>query len=405
MKIIVKNFRSIRSQELEIAPITLIYGPNGTGKSSLLYALLTLKNIVLNPNQPVPNFFNFQFVNLGGLKEVVFDHDPNNKLELGISFKEKGLHLDYRVALKDKTGIFSLKFSGQFPGLKVPVAHRPTLEVSFPYPGNRKVELEKSLEGEPVTLRWTGLTWLGTAPPDVADRFQELLGVLNSPVELLKQVSFVPLARGFTQPQYTMAPVSPFLISDTEIASLLAMEKYLEYDVSHHLEKMEGKEFRVRFQPGTSIFSLDTLDRSTGVGVELVNEGFGINQVVYLLTKALHKNSKIVCIEEPEIHLHPGTVRRLARVLARIAKKERKHFLISTHSEPLVVAFLTLVAKGELPASDLACYLAVKKGKISRFERQDVNDKGQVKGGLRSFMEGELAEVKEFLGIQPEGTE
>jgi AAA15 family ATPase/GTPase len=30
---------------------------NGTGKSSVLYAMLTLKNIVLNPNQPVDAFF------------------------------------------------------------------------------------------------------------------------------------------------------------------------------------------------------------------------------------------------------------------------------------------------------------------------------------------------------------
>ena len=49
MRLWIKNFRAIREQELDIAPITVLYGMNGTGKSSVLYAMLTLKNIVLNP--------------------------------------------------------------------------------------------------------------------------------------------------------------------------------------------------------------------------------------------------------------------------------------------------------------------------------------------------------------------
>ena len=49
MKLHIKNFRSIKQLDLEIAPITVLYGHNGTGKSSALYAPLTLKNIVTNP--------------------------------------------------------------------------------------------------------------------------------------------------------------------------------------------------------------------------------------------------------------------------------------------------------------------------------------------------------------------
>ena len=51
MNLEIKNFRSVKEQKIELAPITLVYGANGAGKSSLLYALLTLKNIILNPNQ------------------------------------------------------------------------------------------------------------------------------------------------------------------------------------------------------------------------------------------------------------------------------------------------------------------------------------------------------------------
>ena len=46
-----ENFRSIRDATVEIAPMTVIYGANGTGKSSLIYGLLTLRNFFTNPAQ------------------------------------------------------------------------------------------------------------------------------------------------------------------------------------------------------------------------------------------------------------------------------------------------------------------------------------------------------------------
>jgi len=50
-EISIKNFRSIKDLRIRIKPITLLYGPNATGKSSILYAPFVLRNLVLNPNQ------------------------------------------------------------------------------------------------------------------------------------------------------------------------------------------------------------------------------------------------------------------------------------------------------------------------------------------------------------------
>lgn len=74
--------------------------------------------------------------------------------------------------------------------------------------------------------------------------------------------------------------------------------------------------------------------------------------------------------------------------------------MISTHSEPLILALLALVARGEIEPCDLACYLARKEDKRTTFEREQVNEEGQIDGGLAAFMEGELADVKAFLGVQ-----
>ena len=63
-----KNFRSIRDAKIDIAPLTVIYGPNGTGKSSLIYGLLTLRNFLMKPAQNIPSLFSYPTMSLGGLR-------------------------------------------------------------------------------------------------------------------------------------------------------------------------------------------------------------------------------------------------------------------------------------------------------------------------------------------------
>ena len=112
----------------------------------------------------------------------------------------------------------------------------------------------------------------------------------------------------------------------------------------------------------------------------------------------MRDDARFICAEEPETNLHPSSIRRLAKSISKIAKEEDKQFLITTHSEALVVSFLTQIVKKELSADDVACYLVTKKGKVSHFERQKINEKGQIEGGLQTFMEAELEDVKAFLG-------
>jgi predicted ATPase len=79
--------------------------------------------------------------------------------------------------------------------------------------------------------------------------------------------------------------------------------------------------------------------------------------------------------------------------------KANKRFVISTHSESLVVALLALVARSELKPSDFACYLARKDAMETVFERQTVKENGQIEGGLTNFIEAELADVRDFMQV------
>jgi hypothetical protein len=391
MRLWVKNFRAIREQELDIAPITVLYGMNGTGKSSVLYALLTLKNIVLNPNQSVDAFFGYGFLGLGNFKAVVFDHNDREPIELGVSVTEVSEgETRYFVRLNPTSGEFRFYSEPSF---------RLALSVAFPYPAN--AHEERGWNGFRVV--WNGLL-VQVEPtnitPETKEQAEFLARRFNQPIELVRTTDIVPLRRGFTKPYYGAVSLSPLLVSEDEVATLFATDPYLPGKVSVYLERIVGHSLYYHAQLGTAIFNLNTVDRTTGMTCELVNEGFGVNQLVFLLTKALRSDVRIVCIEEPEIHLHPSAQRKLAQTLVDIAKNENKHFIITTHSETFLMALLAEVARGKLAPEQLACYWAVKKGKEAQFERQQVNEQGQIEGGLASFMEGELEDLKAFFGME-----
>jgi len=395
MKLTIKNFRSIRSQAVDLAPITVVYGPNSSGKSSLLYTLLTLKNIVLNPNQQPAAFFNYNFLNIGGFEQAVFDHNVNLEMSIGIELATPDGPVSYNIALKGTSGHFTLS---------IPQDDRRHLSwsmgVSYPYSMNTRSEIPHPDKIEAGVVNWNGVSSqvvMKHPNAEAQQHLEKLAARLNVPAERARRIDVVPLKRGFTKPQYSVGTTVPIPVTEDEMATWLYNNQWVEDKVSVLLESIFSRDFRVRSIPNTGFFSLKAVDKATGVGSELVNEGFGVNQMVYFLARCLAPATGLVCVEEPEIHLHPSAVRKVARTLPTIMTEEDKQFLISTQSETFVLALLALVAEGRLKRDQVAFYLVQKERKETRFERQDVNEHGQVSGGLASFMEGELEDVRTFL--------
>lgn len=397
----IRNFRSIEAAHIELAPITVVYGANGSGKSSLLYSLSTLKNIILNPNQNPSGFFNFAFASLGGFDAVVFDHRRNKRVEIGIELEGDGYHVAYNVAFVEAEAAFTLQLSHQ-------ESRVCDLSVTAPLPYllNQPQQNLVQFANKQFKATFNGVTTQFQTEPPTAEPDElsvELATHCNAPVEVVHRVGMVPLKRGFAKPHYSPVSVNPLLANEDEVASLLANDKYLVSKVSHYLEKVVGRDLRCSVQPGVALFSLDATDRNTGISTELVNEGFGVNQLVDMLTRTLYQDSDLMCMEEPEIHLHPSAVRKMTKVLADIVGDEDKRFIVSSHSEAFLTGLLSLVSEGRLAPGDLACYFVKKEGRRSVFERQEVNEQGQLEGGLVSFMEGESQDMAAFLGVSETG--
>ena len=411
-----RNFRSLRDVTVDIAPLTVVYGPNGAGKSSLIYGLMTLKNFLTNPGQNIPSLFSYPSISLGGLNEVVHRHsqDRGVSLSLGISDSE-GLSSKFTLTLDRSGGKADIAFGRSTLQSALTWPATLDLDISVPYGVNQETSGDLSgtfvdSDGREHECRgqvaWNGVgvsVQLDQDAPQTIDPnvIKSLNERANLPLELARHTGFVPLRRGFSKATYGLSSVTTALGSEDEVASVLALpdERFRQYEVSRYIEKIANRRIQTQSQVGTSSFTIDSIPASADVPVSIVNEGFGINQLLYMLTISLYSPFKIVAIEEPEIHLHPSMVKRLAPVLAEIASKEDRRLIVSTHSEAFVVALLSQIAAGVIRVEDVSFILAEKEDGETRLTRCEATPEGQIDGGLEPFMASELQDLAAFLGL------
>jgi predicted ATPase len=84
----------------------------------------------------------------------------------------------------------------------------------------------------------------------------------------------------------------------------------------------------------------------------------------------------LVCIEEPELGLHPDMVHEIGKLL--IAASERMQIIVTTHSNLLIEEFT------EMPDAVVVCE---KEGGASHFQRLDA---GQLSAWLQDYSLGEV---------------
>ena len=421
-----KNFRSLEDVTLEVAPLTVIYGPNGSGKSSLIYGLLTLRNFLSNPNQNMPSLFAYPSIALGGFQEVAHRHSQSQATALSIASTSSNLlSSKFLLTLQESGAEVNLFLDDHFPDRTVEKLELPStlgLEIAVPYRANQRMDgefavgerddVEETEEGYAFTrvegkLIWNGISLdaqLNVDAPYHSSLIARLLRESNLPMELARHTGFVPLRRGFSKPTYSLVSVSPVLGDEDEVSALLggSTDRFLVYEISRFVERIANRRIQTQSQIGTSMFTIDSVPMGRGVPASIVNEGFGINQLVYMLTICLYSRYKIVAIEEPEIHLHPSMVRELAIALAEIAVEKDRRLIVSTHSETFVVALLSQIAAGKISVDDVSFVLAENPNGSTVLTQQKANRNGQIEGGLRAFMASEAKDLVDFLGLSSE---
>lgn len=392
-RIEIENFRSIEQASLELAPLVLIYGPTASGKSSLLYALRVLRNFVVDPTRPADGFFHLGFMDLGGFDECVFNHEKSRTVEITIHHEKEERRATYKLSLS-RNGATIRQTLGEITlQSQVPIPYGLNQTFPFTYTENEKE----------YQINWNGI-FSSVSPKQPMGATQEvairIARSLNVSAEVIKAIDIVPHRRGFFKPNYAPVPVSAAPTSEDEVASLVLNDRDLAARISVYSEAILGRDFRLHVPPGTATAFFQTTDKQSRTPTLLVNDGFGVNQVVYLLAKILRSDVQTVLIEEPEVHLHPTAARNLARELCTIVKEEGKQIVLTTHSELFVSSILASVRQGIISSDEIKCYLCTRERRRTEFKLQRVQKNGQIEGGLGTFVEAELEDLKTMLGIK-----
>lgn len=167
----------------------------------------------------------------------------------------------------------------------------------------------------------------------------------------------------------------------------------LSLDYSHPLLQMmiSGRVF----EDLDSNWSLDLSQTISSSRVVVVNKegvelhphevGIGISQVVPVVVTALDDVSRLLAIEQPELHIHPRLQAKLADLFIEAIHKRKHRFIIETHSEHLILRLLRRIRETEkekapadrtLRTDDIAIYYLKQTEGTSQAIKIDVDVNG-----------------------------
>lgn len=115
----IKNFKAFSEwQSLTLAPITLIYGPNSSGKSSIIHSIMLLKQSLTRPSTQGGLVSNGEYVDLGDYSSMVNRHDISKEISFRLSYspQKKQVGADLRTSPFGSSHLRSYAFDYAYSG-------------------------------------------------------------------------------------------------------------------------------------------------------------------------------------------------------------------------------------------------------------------------------------------------
>jgi len=393
------NFKTFERLELALGQITVLIGPNGSGKSSVVEAMMLLRQSVGQGKLVLTG----PYLNLPELSPLPIARSSRHILR----FELQGHRLVRDRGLPEQAVDFTyeLECSALNGTVQANAATYSWADgrLSSAWPGDqarREVDWPGLQGAVGIVAGNTIGTPFGIASTrgDATGRVNELQLVLTALGAEINSWRFVPPLRGFSQPDYALQrnrlqelrSDSTHSEQSAAVASTLGMEEQTERQVSEWVQEVTGVAIKHALGENQRI-GLSSLSRETREPIPLVSEGFGTNQLIWMMFQlAKTPEAGTIAIEEPEIHLHPFAIARLGELLTRVSNERRLSLILTTHSDDLLYSLLNNVAARELKAAQLSVYYLNKEAGPSTATRLGVTDKGMVKGGLPGFYDATI---------------
>ena len=353
------------AEVLLMKPLNVLIGPNGSGKSNLIEAISLL--------QAAPRDLAAVVRKGGGVGDWIWKGDQQITKAMstvvlkGLSNKE---HFYYTLAFEEKRNRFEvtdelitkLQFSeeGESRHLYFHKLGEFVEDKSNKYEFNRSQELKlkrEDLDPEQSVLsqlkgtqHYPVLTYIGNQFNKIKIYREWSLGRLTPP-RLYQQIN---LPNDFLSENCSnLGPVLSQLIEEPIAkAKLLDALKELYADISDIGFSIKSGEMQVNLQEGD-------------ITIPATRLSDGTLRYLCLLAILLHPNPPpLICIEEPELGLHPDILPTIADLL--VEASERCQLVVTTHSEVLVDALT------DTPESIVVCEKHQGQTTMRRLDKDDL---------------------------------
>ncbi|MDD9885312.1 MAG: DUF3696 domain-containing protein [Gammaproteobacteria bacterium] len=329
-RIKLSNLKCFERLLLPVAPLTLFTGPNASGKSSVLQALVLIHQTMREHEWSTRLALNGAGVRLGAMLDVVDE----------ISGRDS-----FGILLADDKDSFEWTFGGDRRDMSMEV---------------QRVSVNGKTAEAPTRLRYL-------LPPD---------GGADLPLaRQIHGLSYITAERAPPQDTYTLedphnvATVGP---KGEHAVSVLhwgrdepVIESLILPDAPPNRFKQVEEHMR-KFFPGYRM-EVQQPQRSNAVtlGIRMSDDtefhrpahtGFGLTQSLPIVVAALSASEgDIILIENPEVHLHPAGQALMGRFLADVAHAGVQVF-VETHSDHVLNGIRRSVKDGKLSAGQVAIH-------------------------------------------------
>jgi predicted ATPase len=443
------NYKSLKSTgNLALKPITLLFGPNSSGKTSLIQILGLIKQTLENNELKLPLLINGKYVRTGGFQDLIYQHDKNNELIIKFSLVEEKHVYDYsfnigpdsagKIILKE-TLFQSMGYSIHYKNDKVVISFsgKPILYTSemtfdhfvinlnlselltmakshaemFAELAQLKSENEKTASSEEIRNKIDSLynkakhtrenlriimggteDMDGTISQltDVNKLYEQFRNCLNS---FMTQLYMIGPSRQSPKPFYMQEfdeiknvgfegeKTIPLLIS-SKPESTPTFDKIKYWLKKLNIaEDVEIKDFH------QEIYSLKLVSPITNIDSYLINNGFGVSQILPIIVQAIiAKPGSFLIFEQPEVHLHPKLQMALTDFFIEMVK-EGKQILLETHSEHILLRIQRRIAEKQITKDCIGIYYFELGKQGSEIEEVLLNEEGTLKRWPSGFFE------------------
>lgn len=437
----IQNFKAWRDTgPIRLAPLTVIFGANSAGKSSLGHLLLALKQTVQSADRKRALHLGDEksLVELGTFVECLHNHDLSAELKFKL-----GWQLPTKIEIRDP--LSQTKFAGdelsldvciradqkeqpqiQFLTYQLTQERKTTLTVEYARDENDRPEIRSK---EYRLVRNMGRGW----PLDEPDKFYrisdqsrarfqnaEFLSDFALQAEAaLTSLTYLGPLREHPKRIYSWSGETPESVGqrgEFSIAAILAATaqgRMLNRGPKRHQQRFDEfmagwlktlgiiESFTVKpVAEGRKEYEVLVKTSSAASEVKITDVGFGVSQVLPALVQAFYcpKNSTI-WMEQPEIHLHPQVQAELADVfISAIQARENGEprnvqLIVESHSEHFLNRLQRRIAEGELQTDDVAIYFCRRVGARTEMEPLRLSQFGEIENWPENFFGNEMADI------------